>query len=65
MKIRYWIVGYTTFMVVILLYIGMTFDKQTSEKRDMVFYNEQVILMGEELANGEDLEKLKNYTREI
>ena len=65
MKIRYWIVGYTTFMVVILLYIGMTFDKQTSEERDMVFYNEQVILMGEELANGEDLEKLKNYTREI
>ena len=59
MKIRYWIVGYTTFMVVILLYIGMTFNKQTSVKRDMVFYNEQVILMEEELANGEDLKKLQ------
>ena len=52
MKIRYWIAGYTTFMLLILLYIYIAFANQPTEKRDMVYYNEQCILVTEALQQG-------------
>ena len=59
MKVRYCITGYTACMLVILLYIFRSFMEQSFPKRDMVYYNEQCILIAEELGRGEDIEKIQ------
>ena len=66
MKIRYWIAGYTTFMLLILLYIYIAFANQPTEKRDMVYYNEQCILVTEALQQGTKTEEIEEkYECEI
>ncbi len=52
MKIRYWLVGYTAIMLLILFYMMSAFAKPSAAGRDMVFYNEQHILVEDEINQG-------------
>jgi len=52
MKIRYWVIGYTAIMLVILWCFLSAFRKEAAAGRDMVFYNEQRILVETEIAQG-------------
>lgn len=53
MKIRYWIIFYTVGMFLLLLGIGSFFHNNKATSRDMVYYNEQQILVKTALEQGE------------
>ena len=66
MKIRYWIIGYTTIMFLILGYLLSSFKNQTVSGRDMVYYNEQYILISNALNQGIEREQIeKEYGCQI
>lgn len=56
MKIRYYIAGYTVAMLLAFIYMLHVFTIQQGANRDMVFYNEQQILIEEAINQG-----LKRY----
>ena len=60
MKIRHYFIGYTAVMLLIFLYMIHSFSERSEKSRDMVYYNEQRILVEEALGNGQkekDIEK--------
>ena len=59
MKIRYWIIGYTTIMFLVLGYLLSSFQNQTVSGRDMVYYNEQYILISDALNQGIEREQIE------
>lgn len=66
MKIKYWLIGYTAVMLILFLYIYTSFANQSSSNRDMVYYNEQYILISEELEQGKSRDELEEkYDCEI
>lgn len=66
MKIRYFLLGYTACMLFIFLCLYTSFSDQPSDKRDMVYYNEQCILVSEELSKGRELDEIeKQYGCQI
>ena len=52
MKIRYWIAGYTAIMLLLFFCLISAFTKDEKTSSDMVFYNEQRILVEKEIAQG-------------
>ncbi len=52
MKIRYWVAGYTTIMLVLFFYLISAWGKEAISGRDMVFYNEQRIWVEDEIRQG-------------
>ncbi len=66
MKIKYWLIGYTAVMLILFLYIYTSFANQSSSNRDMVYYNEQHILISKELKQGKSRDELEGkYDCEI
>ena len=66
MKIKYWLIGYTAIMLIIFFYIYTSFANQPSSKRDMVYYNEQHILVSEEMKQGKAIDEIeKKYDCDI
>ena len=52
MKIRYWIIGYTVIMLLLSGYLFSSFEKQSFSGRDMIFYNEQCMLIEDAIGKG-------------
>lgn len=52
MKIKYLLAGYTALMLLVFFYLYVSFSKEPSLERDMLYYNEQCILVEEEIAKG-------------
>lgn len=66
MKIRYFLLVYTAFMLAIFFYMYTSFANKPTEKRDMVFYNEQCILVSKQISHGRKIEEIeKEYGCEI
>lgn len=66
MKIRYFLLVYTAFMLAIFFYMYTSFANKPTEKRDMVFYNEQCILVSKQISQGRKIEEIeKEYGCEI
>ena len=66
MKIRHYFIGYTVVMLFIFLYMIHSFFNQAEQSRDMVYYNEQQILIEEAIEKGEDEADIeKEYRCEI
>lgn len=66
MKIRYFLLVYTAFMLAIFFYMYTSFANKPTEKRDMVFYNEQCILVSKQISEGRKIEEIeKEYGCEI
>lgn len=54
MKIRYWVIGYTVGMLLLLFGIGYLLNSNIAKSRDMVYYNEQRILVEAAIEQGEE-----------
>ncbi len=66
MKIRHYFIGYTAVMLLIFLYMLHSFSAQSEQSRDMVYYNEQQILIEEAIENGDnEVDVEKEYGCEI
>ncbi len=52
MKIRYWLIGYTGLMLLLFVFGLSSFREQSATKRDMVYYNEQRMMIEDELIQG-------------
>lgn len=59
MKIKYLLMGYTALMLVAFLYLSLSFSKKSSLERDMLFYNEQCMLVEQEIAKGKDCNQIE------
>ena len=59
MKLRYLLVGYTVWMGLLFLYMHTVFSGPDPVGRDMVYYNEQCILVKSDIAKGTELEQVE------
>lgn len=59
MKIRYWAAGYTAIMLLLFFYLFSSFTDQTAERRDMVNYNEQRILVENAISEGMERDSIE------
>lgn len=61
MKIRYFVTGYTVIMLILLFGLFSTFrkDEVGESCRDMVYYNEQQILIEQELEKGTEISRIE------
>ncbi len=55
MKIRYWLIGYTGLMLLLFVVWLSSFGEQSATKRDMVYYNEQQMMIEDELMQGKEI----------
>lgn len=60
MKIRHYFIGYTAVMLLIFLYMLHSFSAQSEQSRDMVYYNEQRILVEEAMEKGTEENVIEN-----
>lgn len=66
MKIRYWVILYTVFMLVVMAALYESLAAITVSERDMVYYNEQMKLVEQELEQMPDRSIVEqNYSCEI
>ena len=59
MKIRYFLLAYTAFMLAIFLYMQSVMGNETADKRDMVYYNEQCRLIEDKISQGIELSEIE------
>lgn len=59
MKVRYWVAGYTAIMLLLLIYLLSSLEDQAVESRDMVYYNEQRVLIEICIEQGMNREQIE------
>lgn len=59
MKIRYFFIGYTAAMLLLFFCMIATFEGSSFSSRDMVYYNEQRILIEEAMEHGQELPSIE------
>ena len=59
MKVRYWIICYTVGMLLLLWGIDCLFHNHVTKTRDMVYYNEQQILVETAINQGEKIKDIE------